>query len=250
MLAPTSGFLLDSAARAMAAAFPKPDPERVAAALDEVFALADQSWEATRSAVSFRLGTPAIACRSGCGWCCHQQVGVSVVEAIRITVHLQSLPADQRAALTERVRWLDKRTAGRTTSERAAAKLPCAFLADGACTIYGVRPLRCRGLHSTDVGFCIASFNDPEDVRAGLALGSLRPAFLGAPQQVYDQALNGVLKTLHFAKLADYGLELTAAVRQLLDRPGLAVSWLKQKAAPKSAALVPDPGADPRGQLR
>jgi Putative zinc- or iron-chelating domain len=250
MFAPTSGFLLDSAARAMAAAFPKPTPERVAAGLDEVFALAEQSWEATRTNVSFRLNTPAIACKAGCGWCCHQQVGVSVPEAIRIALHIRSLPAAESSVMTQAVRQLDDRINGLATSKRAAAKLPCAFLADGFCAIYPVRPLRCRGLHSTDVGFCIASFNDPAAVKAGLDLGTLRPVFLGAPQHVYDQALNGVLKALHFAGVADYGLELTAAVRQLLDQPKRMAAWLKQRAAPKSAALVPDPGADLRGQFR
>ena len=91
---------------------------------------------------------------------------------------------------------------------------------------------------------------DPAAVKAGLELGALRPAFLGAPQHVYDQALNGVLKALHFARLADYGLELHAAVRELLDQPKRMAIWLKQRAAPKTAALVPDPGADPRGQFR
>lgn len=250
MLAPTSGFLLDNAARAMAAALSKATPERVAAAMDQIFDQAGQSWEATRGAVSFRLKIPAIACKAGCGWCCHQQVGVSVPEAIRIALHIRALPPAEAAVMTQRVWELDERTNGLTTSRRTATKLPCAFLEDGSCAIYPVRPLRCRGLHSTDVSFCISSFNDPAAVKAGLELGTLRPAFLGAPQHVYDQALNGVLKALHFARIADYGLELTAAVRELLDQPKRMALWLKQRAAPKSAALVPDAGADLKGQLR
>jgi hypothetical protein len=250
MLAPTSGFLLDTAARAMAAAFPRPTPERVVAALDQVFALADQSWEATRATVSFRFNTAASACKAGCGWCCHQQVGISVPEAIRIAVHIRALPPAEASAMVERVRSLDDQTNGLATSGRSAGKQPCAFLVEGACAIYAVRPLRCRGLHSTDVGFCIASFNDPDSVKAGLELGTVRPVFLGAPQHVYDQALNGVLKALHFAGISDYGLELTAAVRELLDQPKRMAAWLKQRAAPRSAALVPDPGADLKGQFR
>jgi Fe-S-cluster containining protein len=250
MFAPTAGILLDSAAQTMAEAFPKPTVERVTAALDRVFALADQSWDATRSAVSFRLHTPPMACKAGCGWCCHQQVGISVVEAVRIAVHIQSLPPDQAAAVADRLRVLDAKTNRMPTSRRAKAKLPCAFLVDGACSIYGVRPLRCRGLISIDVGFCVASFEDEAATKARMERGELRPAFLGAPQHVYDQALNGVLKTLHFAGIADYGLELTAAVRELLDKPARMTAWLKQRAAPKSAALVPDAGADLKGQFR
>ena len=250
MFTPTSGFLLDTTARAMAAALAKPSPEKVCAALDEVFAQAELSWEATRTSTAFRLGTPAMACKAGCGWCCHQQVGVSVPEAIRIAIHLRALPGDEGEALAERLRDADDRTNGLTTSQRSAAKLACAFLVDGSCSIYGVRPLRCRGLISTDESFCRASFSDPAAVKAGLELGTLRPVFLGAPQHVYDQALNGVLKALHFARLADYGLELHAAARELLDQPKRMALWLKQRAAPKSAALVPDPGADLKGQFK
>ncbi|OAN55209.1 hypothetical protein A6A04_11125 [Paramagnetospirillum marisnigri] len=250
MFAPTAGFLLDSAAQAMAEAFPKPTAATVSAALDRVFSLADQSWAATSGAVSFRLNTPPMTCKAGCGWCCHQQVGVSVVEAVRIAVHIRDLPAEQAAAVMARVRDLDRLTRGLTTSKRAATKQPCAFLVDGGCSIYAVRPLRCRGLISIDVEFCIASHEDEAATRSRLQAGTLRPAFLTAPQQVYDQALNGVLKTLHFAKLADYGLELTAAVAELLDQPRKMEAWLKQKAAPKPAALVPDPGADLKAQFR
>ena len=250
MFTPTSGFLLDTAARAMAAALAKPSPEKVGSALDEVFAQAELSWEATRTSTAFRLGMPAMACKAGCGWCCHQQVGVSVPEAIRIAIHLRALPGDEGEALAERVRDADDKTNGLTTSQRSAAKLPCAFLVDGSCSIYGVRPLRCRGLISTDESFCHASFSDPAAVKAGLELGTLRPVFLGAPQHVHDQALNGVLKALHFARLADYGLELHAAVRELLDQPKRMATWLKQRTAPKTAALVPDPGADLRAQFR
>ncbi|RAU23452.1 hypothetical protein CU669_04845 [Paramagnetospirillum kuznetsovii] len=250
MFAPTAGFLLDSAAQTMSEAFPKPTVAGVTAALDRVFAMADQSWDATRSSVSFRLNTPPMACKSGCGWCCHQQVGISVVEAVRIAVHIAALPADDAATITTRLRELDAKTNRLTTSKRAKAKLPCAFLQDGSCSIYTVRPFRCRGLISVDVGFCVASFEDEAAARARLEKGELRPAFLGAPQHVYDQALNGVLKALHFAKIADYGLELTAAVRELVDQPKRMADWLRQRAAPKSAALIPDPGADLKGQFR
>lgn len=41
-------------------------------------------------------------------------------------------------AMAERVRALDAKTKGKTTSQRAKSKLPCAFLVDGSCAIYGV----------------------------------------------------------------------------------------------------------------
>lgn len=135
-------------------------------------------------------------------------------------------------AMAERVRALDAKTKGKTTSQRAKSKLPCAFLVDGSCAIYSV------------------SFEDEAATQARIQRGELKPTFLGAPQHVYGQALNGTLKTLHFAGLADYGLELTAAVRELLDQPKRMAAWLKQRAAPKSAALVPDPGADLKAQFR
>ncbi|MCR6629598.1 MAG: YkgJ family cysteine cluster protein [Magnetospirillum sp.] len=244
MLAASEDFLIEAARGEMSRCWPKPTVAALCAALDAVFRLADATWNARRSNVRYLLDAPAAACKAGCGWCCHQQVGVSVPEAVRIAAHLRTLPAEEGEALSGRVRQVAERTTGMTTLERAATRLSCPFLgAEGGCTIYAVRPLRCRGLHSIDVEFCIACYEDLEGMRERLRKGELKPVYLETPERIFDSALAGVLKSLgKAAPKAVVSLELTAAVAALLDNPRLAERWLAGARPDKALHLRPDHG--------
>ncbi|HLO78527.1 MAG TPA: YkgJ family cysteine cluster protein [Magnetospirillum sp.] len=241
MLAASEDFLIEAARGELSRCWPKPTVAALCAALDAVFRLADATWNARRSNLRYMLEAPASACKAGCGWCCHQQVGVSTPEAIRIAAHLRTLPEDEGAAIGARVREVAKRTQGMTTGQRAASKLACPFLgADGACMIYAVRPLRCRGLHSIDVDFCIACHEDLDAMRRRLEAGELKPVFLETPERIYDSALAGVLKALSKgAPKAVVSLELSAAVAALLEQPKLAERWLAGARPDKALHLVP-----------
>ncbi len=240
MLAASEDFLIEAARAELARAWPKPTVAAVCEALDAVFRLADATWNARRANLRYMLEAPASACKAGCGWCCHQQVGVAAPEAVRIMAHIRTLPEDEGAAMAGRVRATAQATAGMDTHRRAASKLPCPFLgADGACTIYAVRPLRCRGLHSIDVEFCIACHDDIDAMRRKLAAGELKPVYLETPERIYDSALAGVLKALSKgAPKAVVSLELAAAVAALLDQPRLAEKWLAGARPDKALHLV------------
>src|SRR5512145_49495 len=228
MLAASEDFLIEAARSELARIWPKPTIAALCDALDAVFRLADATWNARRSNLRYMLESPASACKAGCGWCCHQQVGVTAPEALRIAAHMATLPPAQAEPMAARVRATAQATAGMDTEQRAASKQPCPFLgADGACTIYAVRPLRCRGLHSIDADFCIACYDDIESMRRKLAAGELKPVYLETPERIYDSALAGVLKALgKGAPKAVVSLELAAAVALLLDQPKLAERWL------------------------
>lgn len=241
MLAASEDFLIEAARGELSRCWPKPTVDAVCAALDAVFRLADATWNARRTNVRYMLEAPAPACKAGCGWCCHQQVGVSAPEAIRIAAHMRALPEADASAMAARVAGVNERTKGMTTHERAASKLACPFLGtDGACMIYAVRPLRCRGLHSIDVEFCIACHEDLDGMRRRLEAGELKPVFLDTPERIYDSALAGVLKALgKAAPKAVVSLELSAAVAALLDQPKLAERWLAGARPDKALHLVP-----------
>lgn len=164
-------------------------------------------------------------------------------EAVRIAAHMATLPEAEAAEMAGRVRAAAVATAGMDTGARAASKVACPFLgADGACTIYAVRPLRCRGLHSIDVNFCVACYEDLDAMRRKLAAGELRPVYLETPERIYDSALAGVLKALgKLAPRALVSLELAAAVAALLDQPRLAERWLAGARPDKAVHLVPGP---------
>lgn len=241
MLAASEDFLIEAARGELSRCWPKPTVAVICDALDAVFRLADATWNARRSNVRYMLEAPASACKAGCGWCCHQQVGVSAPEAIRIAVHLRALPASEAEAIGARVTEVAARTAGMTTHQRAASKLACPFLgADGGCMIYSVRPLRCRSLHSIDVEFCIACHDDLDGMRRRMEAGELKPVYLETPERIYDSALAGVLKALSkAAPKALVSLELSAAIAALLAQPRLAERWLAGARPDKALHLVP-----------
>lgn len=80
-----------------------------------------------------------VACRRGCDLCCHQQVGLSRVEAARIEATIAALAPAARAALIA--------TVTRATGADGDEPPPdvCGALdASGGCQIYGGRPVVCR----------------------------------------------------------------------------------------------------------
>lgn len=241
MLAASEDFLIEAARAELSRCWPKPTPAALCDALDAVFRLADATWNARRANVRYMLEAPASACKAGCGWCCHQQVGVSAPEAIRIAIHLRALPEAEGAAMAKRVADVAQRTRGMNTHQRATSKLACPFLgADGGCMIYAVRPLRCRSLHSIDAEFCIACYEDLDGMRRKMDAGELKPVYLDTPERIYDSALAGVLKALSKgAPKSVVSLELAAAVAALLDQPKLAERWLAGARPDKGLHLVP-----------
>ncbi len=248
MFANSHAFLADGVRAVLDPCWPKPDPAAVCAAMDEAFRMADGAWDGRRLGLDYLRSAPAAACKVGCGWCCHQQVGVTVIEAVRIARHLGDLPADEGGALMARVTDTARRTAGMTTGERARSKIACAFLgADGRCMIYAVRPLRCRGLYSIDVQFCIDCHEKVDEMLARLERGEVKPAFLETPERIYDAALAGLVALLRArAPKALVTLELSAAVVALLRNPKLAALWLAGRAPDAAARLRPDPPAPGR----
>ncbi|MBF0326677.1 MAG: YkgJ family cysteine cluster protein [Alphaproteobacteria bacterium] len=227
MFKPTDDFLSHACAAELAALGPKPGVEAACAALDRVFALAEQSWQVRRTCLDYIRSAPPAACKAGCGWCCHQQVGVTPVEAVRVACYVKDLPAVQKEQMAAAIRDGSLTTAKMNPAQRVAARMPCVFLGvDGNCRIYPVRPLRCRGLYSLDVEFCIASLEDPAGMRAKLESGLLRPVYLSLPEFIFGSALSGVLKASGRLKWAAVSLELTAAVAALLADPRLAARWL------------------------
>lgn len=190
--------------------------------VDSADAIAEQILEARADA-----GGPALACRAGCAWCCHVQVGIAAPEALRIANYLRAslLPAGssfsggQPDILGHRLRALDARTRGLDADARAAARLPCAFLLNRQCAIYPVRPLLCRAWNSLAATACQANLRQPDNVPIPtdedrrLLVGQVA---LGLDDGIWDVGLG------------EHGidLDLTAAVRLALEEHNAARRWL------------------------
>lgn len=127
--------------------------------LKPVFKATDRIVDRVTEAVDRNFATGRIkaktACREGCDHCCHVDVGVNTTEIIAIAEHVDETfsPADREALLT-RVRTRNARKAQLPPDQRTSLPLPCPFLVNSRCTIYSVRPMSCRILHSTDPEPC------------------------------------------------------------------------------------------------
>jgi Fe-S-cluster containining protein len=154
--------------------------ELTASAANTVFAVLgdeptlERTLEVTRKAMDAlsllvtgllaRADGAKVACKAGCGHCCHVVVGVTAPEALTIFDHLKrSRSARELERLEARVVEFRERTRGLTSSERFSPEYPCVFLDDaGSCTIYEVRPFACRGMNSLDATECETRLQDPK----------------------------------------------------------------------------------------
>ena len=162
-----------------------------------------------------------IACVAGCSFCCHQRVRVLPHEAIALLEHLRTgcSPSDA-TAIEARIRANARAVDAMTPGEHRGANLPCAFLVDGRCSAYEVRPSVCASFHSLSEDRCRHAFENPRD--AGTPRNS-RPVTLEL-KAFADAVLGGAE-----AGLADVGLtsskaELHQLLRDLLDTGGAGVT--------------------------
>ena len=153
-----------------------------------------------------------VACAPGCTFCCHLRVMVQAHEAIALFRYLQdSMPRE--VAATVRTRVLENAaTAGKSPSRQA-----CAFLVDGKCSAYPVRPAACSGYHSLSRQRCEdAHFNT--DTAEGIPMSQAFNYAAAALQGGVDQGLGRL-------GLSAARFELHAAVAALLRKPGTIQRW-------------------------
>jgi Fe-S-cluster containining protein len=195
--------------------------------------LVHQVYEASLAQTPGKL---EIACRRGCGFCCHTWVAATAPEIFLIAHHVRG------AAAVPSGDWLSAaaiqdRAAGNTGLDIAArfgAKLPCVFLRDNACSIYAVRPTVCRQVTSTSLATCIEEFE-------GVGLGG--DTVVSA---VYlDHARNcrlPLMAALTAAGLPVAAYELSAGIARALETPDAETRWLAGEDVFAGVATAPADG--------
>ena len=209
----------------------------VAQAMAAAHRIAEHAWTTTRPAVEARA--KPFDCAKGCGWCCHQHVSVHPAEATAIARWLDTrTPEPDRRRRYARIQETQTKIAGATTMERRKARVPCPFLDDGACSIHPVRPMRCRGFFSRDVGLCRATFDDPaagvDDPR-----WQQNDVLPREPTRLFDAAIRALATALHEAGLSADTLELTASLALLGRDPEAVERWIAGEEAFAPARLPP-----------
>lgn len=199
--------------------------------------LGRKSMDATSTLTASLLGRApegALACRQGCSHCCHQRVGVTVPEVLAIFAALVATRSSaELGQLQERVERAYRATRGLTRDERNSPEHPCPLLENDLCSIYEVRPLSCRGVHSLDEQACKSRLYDRER-RAAYERGELPGHSFVEPVRAVAAISAGLQLGLHEGLGLDMRpLDLTAALYLLLSdvqpgepAPGRVLRWL------------------------
>lgn len=161
------------------------------------------------------------ACESGCDFCCHMPVSLSMPEALRIHAHVsQTWPEPERQRL---IQSLAEASAAAREDEDALflSRRPCVFLAAGRCTIYSVRPLACRGHASYSRSACADAHAAPDDFERSEQV----------PVDVELRLAKDEIKTTLGIVMLQAGLhaldcELGSLLGRLFDEPDTERAWL------------------------
>ena len=177
-----------------------------------------------------------VACRAGCGTCCHVPVGVQAHEVLLAAEYIQTRfsAADLESAIA---RFAAHRAAfaGKSMDERAALKTPCAVLLDGSCSIYEARPEACRSHHSRNLDGCRSNLDtglDIVDVLIPEIRGRMFAVMLGIDQAATDAGFD------------DRAYDFGSAMHEALTDSLCAVRWMqRQPAFPDSCREMEGPAA-------
>jgi len=134
-------------------------PERRAEIGLSAFANADSVWKQVEANLP---NLPIKECSQGCSWCCHLEVTCSWLELEAIVFFIKRTFSPQALSLLlDQVQSTAARLKGLDSASRIPYKIPCTMLVDGKCSIHPVKPLACRGFHSSSAKACEEGFGVP-----------------------------------------------------------------------------------------
>jgi Fe-S-cluster containining protein len=197
-----------------------------------VYELVDSAVALAESFMQRSPTDPAsLACKQGCNHCCHRPVGTSAPTVLRMAMSLRAgLSEAEFADALARVVALDQKTHGAEWNPTERPPLPCAFLVDGACAVYEVRPLVCRAWNSADAEAC----------RRALGQDSVEMRFDLFQRTTFSAVEKGLQAALQSNGLDPTDLELTAAIRVAMESSDACERWLAGEPIFQGCEAKPD----------
>lgn len=182
----------------------------VSALLSQAFSSFDGNLEVQAQ------GMPEVACHKGCATCCTIRVVATAPEILLAARYIEAL-ARKGMDLSGRIADADSATRNLGDAGRVALRRRCPFIFEGACIIYPVRPLACRGHASYDKKAC-----------AEAAAGRLESIPFSMPHMMVRSLIQNALQ----AALRDFGLawtvyEFNHALTLALSGTDCETSWMK-----------------------
>lgn len=177
-----------------------------------------------------------VACRAGCGTCCHVPVGVQAHEVLLAAEYIQThFAGAELEAVIARFAAHRAAFAGQGMNERAALKIACALLRDGSCSIYEARPEACRSHHSRNLDGCRSNLDtgiDIVDVLIPEIRGRMFAVMLGIDQAATEAGFD------------DRAYDFGSAMHEALTNSLCAARWMqRQPAFPDSCLEAEGPVA-------
>lgn len=130
------------------------------------------------------------ACKVGCAFCCHYKVEVRAHEMLLIRDYMdKTFTAEKIQTVLEEARANTAIIRSITPEQHLTTNLKCALLQDNQCSIYPVRPFRCRNFHSTDADACEQSHNDPHNMEIATGMIEDVAMYADAHTQGFEAAV-------------------------------------------------------------
>jgi hypothetical protein len=161
----------------------------------------------------------ALACAPGCAFCCYHPVDIMPPEAFAIVAYLRTaLKSPASDAVYARIAAHANRISSLSYEEHAQARIPCALLVDGRCSVYPCRPFACRAWNSTSATRCETIFTQGDPVTM------IPPLDMRTYEAVWEVA-HGVTDGLQQRRLDGKSYELHSILQRVLDTPEAVQRW-------------------------
>ena len=192
---------------------------RCARSVQTMFRLMEHAFHQTTAVVEQLPERATLACASGCAFCCYHPVDITPPEAFVIAAYLRTARTPAAGdAVYARIAAHAHRISGLSYEEHARARIPCALLVDGRCSVYPSRPFACRAWNSTSAARCETIFT------YGNPVTMIPPVDMGIYEAVWDVA-RGVTDSLKQSRLDSQPYELHSILQRVLDTPDAAQRW-------------------------
>jgi hypothetical protein len=192
---------------------------RRARSVQTMLRLIEHAFDQTTAVVERLPERAPLACAPGCAFCCYHPVDITPPEAFIITAYLRTaLTPEAGAATYARIAAHADRLRGLSYEAHAQARIPCALLVDGSCSVYPCRPFACRAWNSTSAARCETIFTH------GNPLTMLPPLDMPMYEAVWDVAY-GVTEGLRQSRLDGQFYELHSLLQRVLETPQAAQRW-------------------------
>lgn len=180
----------------------------LAAAARAAIAVADTVMAEASAQPHVADAVAGAACSKGCGWCCHQVVGITAAEEDLLAEAFAVMPDDARRRLRVRQAGAEARLSQLAIDKWQAARVPCPLLEDGACIVHAARPLPCRAVLSADADACRRWREGEEGARIPL---------VAVQRGVYSHAQAGLAQALGMAGIPAQPVSLVEALSLLAE---------------------------------